>query len=107
MSDHTLIMEYQLVIKHLRLEVDELKLQLAQANAELQECRKDREMLIGAIRKISNIQPCMNDGGCFYPQTDGEGNPIGDQNVDPLGVIQSMCEVANNAIHEIEAMNTK
>ena len=46
------------------------------------------------MQQIINQQPCCDGGGCFYPVYDGEGNYIGEQNVDPLGVIQSMVQTA-------------
>ena len=54
--------------------------------------------LRSAMQSIINQQPCCEGGGCFYPMHDGEGNYIGEQNVDPLGVIQGMVQTAQYAL---------
>ena len=51
-----------------------------------------------ALSKIINQQPCCEGGGCFYPMHDGEGNYIGEQNVDPLSVIGGMVQTAQDAL---------
>lgn len=51
-----------------------------------------------ALENIIKQQPCCEGGGCFYPVHDGEGNYIGEQNVDPLGVIQGMVQTAQEAL---------
>lgn len=51
-----------------------------------------------ALENIVKQQPCCEGGGCFYPMHDGDGNYIGEQNVDPLGVIQGMVQTAQDAL---------
>jgi hypothetical protein len=52
-----------------------------------------------ALENIIKQQPCCDEGGgCFYPVYDGEGNYIGEQHVDPLGVIQGMVQTAQDAL---------
>lgn len=51
-----------------------------------------------ALENIIQQQPCCDGGGCFYPVYDGDGNYIGEQNVDPLGVIQGMVQTAQDAL---------
>lgn len=51
-----------------------------------------------ALESIIKQQPCCEGGGCFYPMHDGEGNYIGENNVDPLGVIQGMVQTAQDAL---------
>lgn len=54
--------------------------------------------LRAALENIVKAQPATEGGGCFYPMHDGEGNYIGEQNVDPLSVIQSMAQIAGEAL---------
>ena len=58
------------------------------------EVRRLREVM----EKIINQQPCCEGGGCFFPMHDGEGNYIGEMNVDPLSVIQTMAALAQDAL---------
>ena len=51
-----------------------------------------------ALEKIINQQPCCEGGGCFYPMHDGDGNYIGEQNIDPLSVIQEMVQIAGTIL---------
>ena len=67
---------------------DEIYASLHEENARLRD----------ALQEIINQQPCCEGGGCFYPMHDGEGNYIGEQNVDPLSVIQGMSETAQNSL---------
>lgn len=52
-----------------------------------------------ALEAIIKEQPCLDGGGCFYPMHDGDGNYIGEQNIDPLLVIQRMVEIAQSALN--------
>lgn len=54
--------------------------------------------LVEALEKIIGLQPCLEGGGCFYPMHDGEGNYIGEQTVDPIGVINGMVQFAADAM---------
>ena len=54
--------------------------------------------LRSALLEIINQQPCIEGGGCFYPMHDGEGNYIGQNHIDPIGVIQGMVETAKRAL---------
>ena len=54
--------------------------------------------IVQAMEKIIAQQPCMDGGSCFYPMHDGEGNYIGEQNVDPLSVVQTMAQTAQEAL---------
>ena len=58
------------------------------------EVRRLREVM----EKIINQQPCCEGGSCFFPMHDGEGNYIGEMNVDPLSVIQTMAALAQDAL---------
>ncbi len=51
-----------------------------------------------ALRKIVNMEPCLDGGSCFYPVHDGDGNYIGESPVDPVSVIQGMVNTAQEAI---------
>lgn len=57
-------------------------------------------VLTNALQGIINMQPCYDNGECFYPQHDGEGNYIGEHHVDPISVIGGMVDVATKAIAE-------
>ena len=57
------------------------------------------ERLRAALQSIVDQQPCTDGGGCFYPMHDGDGNYVGEQNVDPLSVIQGMAQTAQEALH--------
>jgi len=72
-----------------------------QLKAELAKAKIENLKLSAALQAIINLEPCMAGGVCLYPMFDGEGNPIGEQNVDPLGVIQQMVDAAHKP-----AMNT-
>lgn len=47
---------------------------------------------------ILRQEPCCTDGNCFYPMCDSDGEYIGEQQVDPLGVIQGMTTTAREAL---------
>ena len=51
-----------------------------------------------ALQLIVGMQPSTEGGGCFYPVYDGDGNYDGEQNVDPLSVIQRMAQAAQEAL---------
>lgn len=51
-----------------------------------------------ALDKIVKITPCLDHGSCYYPMHDGDGNPTGEQGVDPVGVITDMCHIASEAL---------
>lgn len=54
--------------------------------------------LRGALSQIVAHEPCTDGGNCFYEHTDGDGNYMGFENADPLGVIGSMVTVARDAL---------
>lgn len=54
--------------------------------------------LEAAHKQIIDIQPCQHEGSTFYPEHDGDGNWMQDVPVDPIQVIQSMVEVAEQAL---------
>ena len=60
------------------------------------------EMLRLALKSIINQQPCFEGGGCFYPMHDGDGNFLGDNHVDAVGVIQVMVQTAQEALDALE-----
>jgi hypothetical protein len=55
-----------------------------------------------ALESIVKQQPCCEGGECFYPMYDGEGDYIGEQNVDPLLVIQRMVQTAQDALTQVK-----
>lgn len=55
-----------------------------------------------ALEKIVSMLPAMHEGSCFYPMHDGEGNYIGEQNVDPITVIAEIASIASLALHECQ-----
>lgn len=72
---------------------------IAQATIEVdQSLVKEIARLRTALENIVRAQPSTEGGGCFYPMHDGEGNYIGEQNVDPLSVIQGMAQIASEAL---------
>jgi len=70
---------------------------LRKENEKLQNTQRD---LIIALENILSAQPCMENGSCFYPMHDGEGEYIGEQPVDPIMVIQNMSIMASDALHK-------
>ena len=72
---------------------------MAQATIEVNSALVEEvQRLRTALECIINQQPCTINGDCFYPMHDGEGTYIGEQNVDPLSVIQSMAQIASEAL---------
>lgn len=63
------------------------------------------EAMTVALEAVIGQQPCCEGGGCFYPIHDGEGNPIGEQNIDPISVIGGMVQTAQEAFFAIKEMN--
>ena len=59
-------------------------------------------MAVAAFEKIIAMQPCIDGGGCFYPMHDGDGEYIGEQNVDPLEVIQGMSQIAQEFLQAVK-----
>lgn len=51
-----------------------------------------------ALEGILALEPCMHEGGYFYPMCDGDGEPIGEQWTDPATVIQAMVHTARTAL---------
>lgn len=66
----------------------------------LPQSKTREEVYREALEKIVGLEPCMQYGDCFYPTTDPEGNPTGEQQVDPKTVIQNMATEARTALAE-------
>lgn len=64
----------------------------------LYQARAEAERFRTALENIMTQQPCLEGGGCFYPMFDGDGEYIGEQNVDPISVIGGMVETAQDAL---------
>lgn len=69
-----------------------------EAAEEIVRLRAERDRLREALVEIVRMGPVITGGGCFYVQCDSEGNQIGEQQVDPLGVIGSMVGAASAAL---------
>jgi hypothetical protein len=54
-----------------------------------------------ALEKIIRAQPSTEGGGCFYPRHDGDGEYIGEENVDPLSVIYGMAQIASESLAQV------
>jgi len=54
-----------------------------------------------ALWDIINQQPCTNNGECFRPHYDMDGNYLGEQEVNPVAVIGDMTAIARTALDEI------
>ena len=52
-----------------------------------------------AMNEIIRMQPCCDGGFYYYPMHDCDGNYIGEQNVDPVTVMQAMAQKAQNALN--------
>jgi hypothetical protein len=61
----------------------------------------DNARLVAALDRIIAIQPRTAGGGCCYPMFDGEGNPMGEQPVDPIGVIKAMVHEAIDSLQDV------
>ena len=57
--------------------------------------------LVAALHRVIALQLCTAGGGRCYPMFDGEGNPIGEESVDPIGVIKAMVHEAIDSLQEI------
>ncbi len=51
-----------------------------------------------ALKTIVDAEPCTDGGNCFYEHVDGDGNYMGFENADPLGVIGGMVATARKAL---------
>jgi hypothetical protein len=51
-----------------------------------------------ALKYIVHAEPWTDGGNCVYEHADADGNYMGFQNVDPLGVIGFMVSVAHKAL---------
>lgn len=83
----------------LQTEVVELRSSLAAMTARAEGAEKERELYRRALQEISDSVPaCGSDGGCFVAHFDQDGNEVGIQHVDPIGVFVGMAEVARYAL---------
>jgi hypothetical protein len=62
--------------------------------------RSEVTRLQTALQKIASLAPCIHEGRCFYPMFDQDGEPVGEQDVDPIAVIGEMQGIASDALQD-------